>query len=199
MGAFNFIESFFLLSLGITFVLIVLLVYHFKQRLGSMEQKCDTMFDIVQNLVKELKVVKSACLEQPPVACSRMEPMCSYDADVDTDEDHEDDSGDDEEDSGDDDDDESRDDDNEGNIKIINMSIGDTIDVIETESNQSDSDDAVIELDVTEPVPVVHKIVLANDYKKMTVAELKHIVSSQNLATNASKLTKTELLKLLEK
>ena len=145
MGAFNFIESFFLLSLGITFVLIVLLVYHFKQRLGSMEQKCDTMFDIVQNLVKELKVVKSACLEQPPVACSRMEPLCSYDEDQedDSDEDQEDDS-DEEEDSGDD---ESRDDDNEGNIKIINMSIGDTIDVIETESNESESDDAVIELD----------------------------------------------------
>ena len=200
MGAFNFIESFFLLSLGITFVLIVLLVYHFKQRLASMEQKCDTMFDIVQNLVKELKAVKSACLEQP-VVCSRLEPKCMIlesdgnDAD---DDDYDDDDDDDDDDDSDDDSD-GGENETDGDVKIINMSIGDIIDVIETESNESDSDEAVIGLDSTEPVPIVHKIVVANDYKKMTVAELKHIVSTQNLASNASKLTKTELLKILEK
>ena len=205
MGAFNFIESFFLLSLGITFVLIVLLVYHFKQRLSSMEQKCDTMFDIVQNLVKELKVVKTACLEQP-FTCSRMDPACmilesdgNEDEDEDEDEDDDDDSDVDNEDSdGDNDDDDEHENETDGDVKIINMSIGDIIDIIETQSNESESDEALVELDVTEPVPSVHKIVVT-DYKKMTVAELKHIVSSQNLATNASKLTKTELLKLLEK
>ena len=201
MGAFNFIESFFLLSLGITFVLIVLLVYHFKQRLGSMEQKCDTMFDIVQNLVKELKVVKSACLEQPPV-CSRLEPSCCYKG-VDSNPDDEPDDDDDDESDDDDDDESDHGDESESgeeNIKIIDMSIGDIGDIVETESNESESDDvAVIELDITEPVPVVHKIAFTNDYKKMTVAELKRIVSSQNLATNSSKLTKTELIKLLEK
>ena len=65
MSSFNFIESSFLLSLGITFVLIVLLVYHFKQRLGAMEQKCDTMFDIVQNLVKEMNTVKKTVTYNP--------------------------------------------------------------------------------------------------------------------------------------
>ena len=204
MGAFNFIESFFLLSLGITFVLIVLLVYHFKQRLSSMEQKCDTMFDIVQNLVKELKVVKTACLEQP-FTCSRMEPACMMqesdgndddadDSDVDSDVDSDDDDDDEDSDGNDDDDEDAT----NGDVKIINMSIGDIIDIIETQSNESESDEALVELDVTEPVPSVHKIIVT-DYKKMTVAELKQIVSSQNLATNASKLTKTELLKLLEK
>ena len=195
MGAFNFIESFFLLSLGITFVLIVLLVYHFKQRLGSMEQKCDTMFDIVQNLVKELKAVKTACLEQP-IVCSRLEPKCMMQSFVESDDDDSDD-----DDSDDDDENET-----DGDVKIINISIGDIIEsetieseTNESETNESETDEAVIELDVTEPVPVVHKIMVATDYKKMTVAELKRIVSSQNLATNASKLTKTELLKLLEK
>jgi len=205
MGAFNFIESFFLLSLGITFVLIVLLVYHFKQRLSSMEQKCDTMFDIVQNLVKELKVVKTACLEQP-FTCSRMEPACmmqeSDGNDADEDDDADDSDADSDEDDEDDEDSDGNDDNDEdatnGDVKIINMSIGDIIDIIETQSNESESDEALVELDVTEPVPSVHKI-MVTDYKKMTVAELKQIVSSQNLATNASKLTKTELLKLLEK
>ena len=58
MGFFNFIETFFFLSLGITFVLILLLVYHFKQRLTTLENKCDTVFEIISNLVKEVSNVK---------------------------------------------------------------------------------------------------------------------------------------------
>ena len=58
MGVFNFIETFFFISLGITFVLILLLVYHFKQRLNVLEQKGDTMFDIINNIVKEINMIK---------------------------------------------------------------------------------------------------------------------------------------------
>ena len=59
MASFQFIETFFFLSLGITFGLVLLLVYHFKQRISTLEQKCDTMFDIVQNVVKELGITKT--------------------------------------------------------------------------------------------------------------------------------------------
>jgi hypothetical protein len=59
MGIYNFIETFFFLSLGITFVLILLLVYHFKQRLTSLEQKSDTMFEIINNIVKEITFMKN--------------------------------------------------------------------------------------------------------------------------------------------
>ena len=59
MSVFNFMETFFFISLGITFVLILLLVYHFKQRLGAIEQKNDTMFDIINNVVQELTTVKT--------------------------------------------------------------------------------------------------------------------------------------------
>jgi len=204
MGAFNFIESFFLLSLGITFVLIVLLVYHFKQRLSSMEQKCDTMFDIVQNLVKELKVVKTACQEQ---SCTRLEPatmmhrMSGYVTKEDEDEDEEDEDEDDvDEDDVDEDDVDEDDEPSFDKVKIINVDVGESIEILETESIGSDTDEPVIELNLEEPIPIVHKIIApAVDYKKMTVAELKQVVSSQGLATNANKLTKTELLKLLEK
>lgn len=213
MGAFNFIESFFLLSLGITFVLIVLLVYHFKQRLSSMEQKCDTMFDIVQNLVKELKAVKTACIEQSGGGCARMDPLMSSfvayndtptnEVEDDDDEDEEDDEDDDEDD--DDDDDEDEDDDEaiqvkiEDDVKIISMELGNRIEIIETNS-ESESDEAAIELDAEEPVPTVNKIDIPSvDYKKLTAAELKQIVSSQGLSKNVHKLSKTELLKLLEK
>ena len=54
MGVFNFMETSFVISLGITFVLILLLIYHFKQRLTAAESKQDTMFEIINNLAQEL-------------------------------------------------------------------------------------------------------------------------------------------------
>jgi len=55
---FDFIENFFFVSLGITFALIILLVYHFKQRISSMERKGDTMYELITNVVKELQFMK---------------------------------------------------------------------------------------------------------------------------------------------
>ena len=62
MPIFNFIETFFFISLGISFMLIVLLVYHFKQRITALEQKCDTMFEIINNIVKEITMIKTNTL-----------------------------------------------------------------------------------------------------------------------------------------
>lgn len=58
MAFFNFIETFFFISLGITFVLVLLLVYHFKQRMTGLEQKCDTMFEIINDMVKEMNMLR---------------------------------------------------------------------------------------------------------------------------------------------
>jgi len=63
MGFFNFIETFFFISLGITFVLILLLVYHFKQRICTLEQKGTTMFEIVNGVVKELTNIKRMVIQ----------------------------------------------------------------------------------------------------------------------------------------
>ena len=60
-------ETFFFISLGITFILILLLVYHFKQRLSNVEQKSDTMLDIVNNVVKEMGVIKVLASSRPVV------------------------------------------------------------------------------------------------------------------------------------
>lgn len=59
MGLFSFIETFFFVSLGITFILILLLVYHFRQRFTTLEQKCDTMFELINNIVTELNTVRN--------------------------------------------------------------------------------------------------------------------------------------------
>jgi hypothetical protein len=60
MSFFSFIETFFFLTLGVTFVLILLLVYHFKQRLSALENKCDTVFELITNIVKELAIVRQS-------------------------------------------------------------------------------------------------------------------------------------------
>ena len=62
MGLFNYIDTFFFISLGITFVLILLLVFHFKQQIANLEHKSDTMFEIINNIVKELNYMKSGYL-----------------------------------------------------------------------------------------------------------------------------------------
>jgi len=74
MGFFNFIETFFFVSLGITFILILLLVYHFKHRLACIEQKSDTMFEIVNTMVKELTALKRTVVLQTELAGST-EPL----------------------------------------------------------------------------------------------------------------------------
>ena len=67
MAFFNFVETFFFISLGITFVLVLLLVYHFKQRMTGLEQKCDTLFEIINDMVKELNMLRLQNTMQPQV------------------------------------------------------------------------------------------------------------------------------------
>jgi outer membrane biosynthesis protein TonB len=132
MGLFNFIETFFFISLGITFVLILLLVYHFKQRMSTLEQKGDTMFEIINNIVEELTSIKKELLKQTfetkplfpqmpsftlstmsspsePVVSNisyqKLEPVVEEDNESDDDDDDDDDDSDDESHEGDDDDD----------------------------------------------------------------------------------------------
>jgi len=52
------IGTFLFLSLGITFVLCCLLVYHFKRRLDLFEQKNDTIFELINNVLSEISNIK---------------------------------------------------------------------------------------------------------------------------------------------
>ena len=59
---FAFIESFFLLSLGITFILIFLMVFHFKQRIEKLEKKSNNLSDLSNKIVKEIANLHSVYL-----------------------------------------------------------------------------------------------------------------------------------------
>lgn len=79
MALINFIETFFFISLTVTFVLIVMLVYHFKGRISMLEEKCDSIFEILNNVIKELKIMKLASIRQPIVNRHLGEPPIEFD------------------------------------------------------------------------------------------------------------------------
>jgi len=169
MGVFNFMETFFFISLGITFVLILLLVYHFKQRLGTIEQKGDTMFEIVNTMVREMSLIKSMVISQmreTPVYNPVNAPILSEtqtvefvhaptslanlnhddkiavsDDDDDDDDDEDDDEDEDDEDDEEDEEDEEKEDENVPSIKVINIPFSDNLtDTIEINEDEYNSE-----------------------------------------------------------
>ena len=66
------LESVFFITLGISCVLLMMLIYHFKQRISKLESNNETMFEIINNMVQELSVIKTTI--QPHV----MPPQFSY-------------------------------------------------------------------------------------------------------------------------
>uniref|UniRef100_A0A6C0IP75 Rho termination factor N-terminal domain-containing protein n=1 Tax=viral metagenome TaxID=1070528 RepID=A0A6C0IP75_9ZZZZ len=58
MKLFNMLESVFFVTLGISCILLMMLIYHFKQRVTKLEQSSETMFEIMNNMVHELSGLK---------------------------------------------------------------------------------------------------------------------------------------------
>ena len=71
MGFFSLLETFFFISLAITFVLIIMLVYHFKGRLVSIEDRYHTIFEIVNSLVKEMKNLRDTMAQTQAIALAQ--------------------------------------------------------------------------------------------------------------------------------
>jgi len=222
-------------------VLILLLVYHFKQRLSALENKCDTVFEIISNVVQELSSVKNMAMTMNTNPCNTMclhnpytnNNMPSFqvngkikvsDEEFEDEEEEEDEDEEEEEDEDEDEEDEDEEEplDNSG-IRIINVDIGEVIesDILETEIESENVDPDTEENDKLEPVELdeeetptqVEKleetsstVVESKDtkedvkevYSKMSLNALKTLVITKGLCSDASKLKKNELLKLLE-
>ena len=152
MKLFNMIESFFFLSLGVAFVLLLLLVYHFRQRVNAIEQKCDTMFEIINNVVGELNVVRSLSVASPPPMPISMEQVAGLTTDsripvsITNSFSEDGDSDDEEEDSDDEEEDSDGDGDEDGDmpgliplsetVRIVNVDMDGAIDVADTDPEQ---------------------------------------------------------------
>jgi len=241
MGFFNFVESFFFISLAITFVLIMMLVYHFKERLTILEKKTETIMDIMNGLFQEMNVIKGVCLQMPVNTRPSSE---SYSKIIVSDSDSEDSGS--ESNSG-------YDSDFEEVVKHIQIEssldstlpvdVDEIIEVIPSNTNEvnitveieSENDDHLEEfigemdemdnmteademettIEGIEGIEGIHQSEESEDvndttikeetsrenmyeiYKKMDVSELKSIVIQKGLATDAKKLKKTDLIRIL--
>jgi hypothetical protein len=179
MSVFNLLETFFFISLGITFVLISLLVYHFRQRIMVLEQKNDTMFEIINNVVTEISNLRNITMnpfqQEPPyqeyaekikIIEDEHFRQVHREEDEDEEEDEEDEEEEDEEEE--DEDEEEEDEDEDGiEVKVINVNVDSTSAKIEEiadldieEIVQSEDDEPKpIEDTILEDDPIiVHKI-----------------------------------------
>jgi len=247
MGIFNYIDTFFFISLGITFILILLLVFHFKQRMSDLEDKTETMFEIINNIVKEITSMKQTfsandcCRNNICMNPSYSTPSYSKNDNVQlhyvkendsekiivSDDDDDSDSDEDDEDEDDDEEDDDDDDDDEyekpslqitdNEVKIINVEMGDVIEIEEpeiAEENESEEEaplenivldnlhvEKIDESVESESVATTESNAIETSkeiYRKMTLSALKSLVISKGLASDPSKMKKNDLLKLLE-
>jgi len=193
LSVFGFIETFFFLSLAVSFVLILLLVYHFKQRISFVEKKTETVIRVINDVVMELNTMKQmcSCMGGGFTGCfmgggsmsagqlyanqeERVVEECPEEIVLQLDEEDDDDEDDDEEDEDEDDDDEHPPQDTEFETKIV----------------VSDTEEPASTQEATE-----------TDYRKMTLPALKQLVVARGLvadASVASKMKKPDLLHLLK-
>lgn len=219
--AFSFMETSFVISLGITFVLLLLLIYHFKQRLSVAENKQDTMFEIINNLAQELNNMKMSLslMNRPPTPYPHNvsnQPVSSENVGIyeqmatlvneesDSDYEDSDDEISDDEDSDDEDD------------KIIVSDEEDNISVEEirpTEDTDNSAEELVVDileniqtntqepesLDSEEPEEVkLAEQIEKPDFSKMNLGALKTYIIEQGWVEDASKMKKAQILSLIQ-
>ena len=216
MSAFGFMETSFFISLGISFVLILLLVYHFKQRLSIAEGKLDTMFEIINNLAQELSNVKSVIVHnnrpstpfphnmviRPDIQLDSAIIKGGKNEEVRYNSESEEDS--DDEDS----DDEDSDDEDSDDEKIIVSDVDEddiSIDLVSSDYEIANEETANTELvNGEEPVDVTQDISTQDistelpDFLKMNLGDLRSYITEKGWIEDASKMKKTQIIKLIE-
>lgn len=189
-------ETSFFFTLGISFLLILLLVYHFKQRLVLTEQKQDTMFEIINNLVQEITQVKRTMMHRPstpyPTNERRQELpvtlLSSHDEEESEDEDVSE-----EEDlySSDDSDDES---------------IASDERIVVSDENEDDLHDDTLVVpinrenneEVLSSQDTEMKTEVKPNFSKMTLATLKEYITTKGWVEDATKLKKAQILSIIQ-
>ena len=194
MGLFSFMETSFFFTLGISFLLILLLVYHFKQRLVLTEQKQDTMFEIMNNLVQEITHIKRTIvlLQRPSTPYptserheSQVVPLSSHDEDDDEeDEDYEDLYS-------------SEESDGESIASDERVVVSDEdVDDLNTHSIVTSIDEQNDNAPATEEPE--NKIDAKPNFSKMTLATLKEYITTKGWVEDATKLKKAQILTIIQ-
>lgn len=210
MTLMNVMDSVFYLGLVVTFLLILLVVYHFKNRVTTMEQRCDTMFEIMNNIVQELNLLRRqqnmnmgggmpANITTTTVEPDHVYPETNEDEDeseYETDDDSSYLSG------------EDLEEDSEPENRVVelnNENIAEDFPLPDaTQSSLLDIDDnnsikiEKVETTLENEEEHIDDSSTSDAYKSMTNSALKALVIEKGLSTNPSKLKKNELLELLK-
>jgi hypothetical protein len=210
MTLMNVMDSVFYLGLVVTFLLILLVVYHFKNRVTTMEQRCDTMFEIMNNIVQELNLLRRQQTMNmgsgvhANISTATVEHEHVY---------HEENEGEDESEYETDDDssylsEEDLEEDLEPENKVVELDNEVTVDESPlpdaTQSSLLDIDDnnsikiEKVEATLENEEEPMDDLSTMESYKSMTNSALKALVIEKGLSTNPSKLKKSELLDLLK-
>ena len=201
MEVYGFLNTFFVASILISSILVVVLVYHFRQRLGAMEEKTETLLQIVNNVVQKLNHDESDNGIQNIVPLSNVNSdeyygeaeeyrEMEYPNESEKNEDDEDSEEGDEEGSeaGDEEDSEEGEDEDEESQEC---------EVQEEDVEDSDDKEGEVKRQVTEEIESLKKEDITKEYEKMNVAQLKQMVKDRNLSNAVSKMKKPDLVSLL--
>jgi len=203
MGFFSFMETSFFFTLGITFLLILLLVYHFKQRIVITESKQDTMFEIINNLVQEINNIKTsvALMNRPPTPYPRdlqnvfrAEPQIVSAQQDEPDQESQEYDSDDEEDIYSD---EEEDDEENSNNLVIVSDNEDNISIEEITNTDDIEYESIVENQELEEMKQEEKIETP-DFNKMNLGNLKSYILKQGWVEDASKMKKAQILTLIQ-
>ena len=226
MANFSLFETFFFITLAITFILILLLVYHFKQRISSIEARGDKMIAALQDITDEINNMKRPPQTLAPYPVNlgndflpatmthdlneyedldelddleeiQLKKEIEEEDDGDADDEEEDEDEEDEEDEEEEEEEEEEDEDEDEDDEDAD------------EDEDEDEDEGVtkvIKVDNLNNDPVEEesskdlekKEEQMEIYRKMTLTELRQHVITKGLTTNASKMKKGDLLALLE-
>ena len=63
----QYVDTFFFISLGVTFILLFLVAFHFKTRISQVERKNETLTEICTTLVSEIGLLKTYVQKQQVV------------------------------------------------------------------------------------------------------------------------------------
>ena len=211
MGLFSFMETSFFFTLGITFLLILLLVYHFKQRISNAESKQDTMFEIINNLVQEVSKTQHALshMNRPssPYPVSLYSNFHTEQVEqklpqiIEEEKDEEEDVSDMDESDLDDSDDEmivesDTDDITAGELSIHEMINCDSITELLPNNETEITDEKEVSDERVEEEPLTE--LTQQDFNKMNLGGLKTYILEQGWVEDASKMKKAQILSLIK-
>ena len=231
-GIFSFLNTFFVGSLLMSVVLVVMMLFQFRQRINHLQEKSETMLQIINSIVEKMNIKEielsgqsvgghNSVEENSPMATiSQIQPQTfqgfteienlKHQDSEDDDDESDDESGEEsenenEEDEDDDDDDE--DEQKEESLVVVAIDeISQVTDIDVTENNEDEQeltfdeqDNNADEADEADEADDADDADEADDNSlaKMTVAQLKDAVRDRGLASNPSKLRKSELIELL--